>query len=198
MKIVKTTTTPQALPISLSALKEHCRIEDSETVYDADLVRLTRTATEWIEDNCHIVLIDTDYSCYFDSFPDDGPIRLPVLPVSEITDIEYYDANGTVQVLASFQADLFDIPVKVFPAIGQAFPSTQTDRINALEIRLVAGYGPSEASVPETVKQLICLLVYHWHLNRSAVVTGTISKEIEMAAEELTKMVRRNEFETFQ
>jgi uncharacterized phiE125 gp8 family phage protein len=196
MKTVKQTN-PTTLPVQLAAIKDHLRIEDSENIYDADLVDLIRTATEWIEDNCHITLIEKEITCYFDSFPQTREFRLPLLPIQSIESITYVDTNGATQALSSYQEDLLDIPAKLYPAVGQSWPTTQSEKVNAVIIEVIAGYGANETHVPHLAKHLIKLLVGHWFKNREAVATGTISKEIEFSANELVKMLRRNEFEAF-
>jgi uncharacterized phiE125 gp8 family phage protein len=195
MKAVKQTF-PTTLPIQLAAIKDHLRIEDSETVYDGDLTDLIRTAAEWIEANCHITLISTEYLCYFDTFPESGELRLPLHPVSAIEEILYYDVDGASTELTTYQADLIDIPAKIYPAINATFPDTQAEKINAVSVELTAGYGINETFVPQLAKHLIKLLVAHWFKNREAVGVG-VSKEIEFSANELIKMLRRNEFEAF-
>ncbi len=59
------------------------------------------------------------------------------------------------------------------------------DRLDALTITFKAGFGDAETDVPETIRQIVRLLVTHWYTNRSAVNLGTIATEIPMAAESL-------------
>jgi uncharacterized phiE125 gp8 family phage protein len=194
MKITKLTN-PTTLPVTLASIKDHLRIETVETVYDNDLTELIRTASEWVEANCHITLITKSIACYFDKF--DEVVKLPVYPVSAVSSVTYYDESGTSQTLIGYQVDLLDIPAKLYPAIGGQWPETEEGRINGIVVTVTAGYGAADTNVPNLARHLMKLLVGHWFKNREAVLTGVVSKEIEFAANELQKMVRVNEFEWF-
>jgi uncharacterized phiE125 gp8 family phage protein len=194
---VKQLTTP-ALPITLAAVKDHLRIEQSETIYDSELTSLIRTAQEWIFATCHLTLTNTDYKVFFNEFPcESEALKLPLYPILTIEEFKYFNADGNIQG-PDFQVDLIQAPNAIYPAIGEVWPETQKGRINSIEIELSAGYGATESSVPELAKHLIKLLIGHWYKNREAVVTGTISKEIEIAADNLMKLLRVNEFEAFE
>jgi hypothetical protein len=52
-----------------------------------------------------------------------------------------------------------------------------------------AGYGAASA-VPDDAKQAILLLASHWVENREAVLSGTISKEIELSYTALTDRLK--------
>jgi len=62
---------------------------------------------------------------------------------------------------------------------------------------LTVGYGNDDSMVPNLAKHLLRLMVGHWFKHREAVLTGIVSKEIELAADNLMKMLRVNEFEAF-
>jgi len=188
---------PAALPLSLTDAKIHLRVEATETAYDADITHLIRAAGKWVEDNCHVTLITTTFDIVSDKFPE-YRFDLPVFPVISISDFNYYDVNGDLQGIADWQENFDETPCAVFPYINETWPDTQAERIDAVRITLSAGYGTSESDIPVLVKHLIRLLVGHWFKNREAVVVGSISKEIEIAADNLTKMLRVNEFEAFQ
>jgi uncharacterized phiE125 gp8 family phage protein len=47
-----------------------------------------------------------------------------------------------------------------------AWPSTETDKINAVEVEFIAGYGAGAASVPSPIRLAIIHLVCHWFENR--------------------------------
>jgi uncharacterized phiE125 gp8 family phage protein len=194
---VKQTTTP-AIPITLAAVKDHLRIEQSETVYDTELTSLIRTAQEWIFATCHLSLTMAEYEISFDKFPcGRDPLKLPLYPIINIIVAEYEKPDGTIGAVEP-QEDFIQAPSVLVPQPGEEWPEVKQEKIGAVRIELEAGYGATESSVPELAKHLIKLLIGHWFKNREAVVTGTISKEIEIAADNLMKLLRVNEFEAFE
>ncbi len=67
--------------------------------------------------------------------------------------------------------------------ISSSWPATQCVP-NAITITFSTGYGDPE-DVPDGIKLAMLLLVDHWWSNRSAVITGTISKPMEFAVDSL-------------
>jgi len=195
---VKQVSTP-ALPITLASVKDHLRIEQADVSYDADLTSLIRTAQEWIYSTCHLTLTNTIYEAYFDSFPcGKDPIKIPGYPVQEIQTLGYTDLDEGTTFIFGFQEDFIQVPSKLYPAPGEEWPTdVLPEKINAIKVTFLAGFGASATNVPDLPKHLIKLLVAHWFKNREAVITGTISKEIEIAADNLMKLMRVNEFEAF-
>ena len=53
---------------------------------------------------------------------------------------------------------------------GQSWPGTTLKTAAGVTITFVAGYGATSASVPESIRQAILLLVGHWYENREATV----------------------------
>jgi uncharacterized phiE125 gp8 family phage protein len=189
---VKQITTP-ALPITLVAVKDHLRIEQSETIYDDELTSLICTAQEWIFATCHLTLTATDYEIIFEKFPcNKDPLRLPVYPLIGIDSIFYATPQGTLSELVTYQTQDIQVPVAIYP-FDADWPETDEKTINAVFVKATGGY----VVVPELAKHLIKLLIGHWFKNREAVITGTISKEIEISADNLMKLLRVNEFEAF-
>jgi uncharacterized phiE125 gp8 family phage protein len=113
-----------------------------------------------------------------------------VLPIQSITSITYYDANNALQTLSAstYETDLYAEPILIRPAFGQTWPTTY-DRFNAVLVTMQAGYGAASA-VPDDAKQAILLLASHWVENRESVLTGTISKEIELSYTALTDRLK--------
>lgn len=194
---VQQVTYPTALPISLSDIKDHLRIEQSETAYDSDLTHLVRTAAEWVQDNCHIWLINTEILATFETFPNCRQFKLPAYPIQTIDSVKYDNLGGTETTLTGYQSDLVQVPASIYPAISTTWPDTEIENIGAVRIEMTVGYGNDDSTVPNLVKHLLRLMVGHWFKHREAVLTGIVSKEIELAADNLMKMLRVNEFEAF-
>ena len=191
---VRQITNPTAIPISLTEAKDHLLIEQSETAYDNDLTHLIRTAAEWVQDNCHIWLNETEIEAVFETFPEDRQFKLPGWPVQSVDSLQYDDINGTEQTITGYQTDLIDCPASIYPAVNVEWPETQDQKIGAVRVELTVGYPESE--IPHMARHLIRLMVGHWFKHREAV--GTATKEIELTADNLMKMLRVNEFEAFE
>lgn len=194
---IKQISTPVNLPLTLAEAKRQLRIEESETAFDDDITSLIKAAAEWIYATCHVTLITTEYRACFDSFPNTRQFKIPGFPLDQIIVITYRDPSGAAVSAADYQLDKTQVPAAIYPAPGEEWPETQSERIDAVRIDYEAGYGASATNVPELPKHLLRLLVAHWFKNREAVVTGAATKEIEIAADNLMKLIRVNEFESF-
>lgn len=192
-------TSPTALQVSLNALKDHLRIEREDATQDDDLRELLSAAVAYLQDVCHIQLINTQYKAYWDRFPSCGErLRVPLWPVVTIDSLTYYDTDGVSQTISDYQSDLVSAPATLRPAIYEVWPDTQCEKVNAVTLTFTAGYGTAATSIPPMVRHAIKLLVAHWYRNRESVLIGAISKPIEFALESLISQCRVNEFESFQ
>jgi uncharacterized phiE125 gp8 family phage protein len=200
MQVSKTASTE--LAISVADAKRHLHIEQIETYYDADIEAYINAAREYVEDFTNLTLFNTTITAKWNRFPSSmEPLRLPAWPVSSVTSIAYRDTDGTSQSIvpaSGVQTSLGSVPAFILPLPEEEWPNTQTDRVDAVTVVFVAGYGTTTATVPHRIKQAVKLLVAHWFKNREAVVTGTISKEIELAVHSLLNQIRVNEFTEFE
>lgn len=139
-----------ALPVSLAEAKLNLRIDGNEqdTMIEAWLHGITAHAE-------HVTgrsFINQTWRVTLDAFPD--AIELPV-PVSSVT-VKFLDEAGIEQTLdpADYLVDSASEPGYAVPNVGKAWPTTY-DRINAVNVDVVAGYGATEASVPNGIKLYI-------------------------------------------
>jgi uncharacterized phiE125 gp8 family phage protein len=196
-------TSPTTLAVSVPEAKRHLNIEVTESYYDSDIESYLYVAQEWVEEFTNLTLFTTSFSAVWSQFPEDahGPLQIPKSPVISIGTLTYRDTDGTLVNLnkvTEVQTSLSSKPAVILPLPDETWPDTQYDRVDAVTVTFDAGYGATSATVPHRIKQAIKLLVGHWFRNREAVVTGTISKEIELAVESLLKQIRVNEFVEFQ
>jgi uncharacterized phiE125 gp8 family phage protein len=70
-------------------------------------------------------------------------------------------------------------PGRVALAYNKSWPTLSLRPTNAVVVQFTAGYGDAADDVPQRVKQAMLLLIGHWYEHREAVLTGSISKEIE-------------------
>lgn len=160
---------PATEPVTLAQVKLHSRISHSED--DTWLTMAIVVARQYIEKTCELSLITQTRRTTFAGFHKPW-LTLAYGPTVSISEIQYYDQTNNVQTLATYQAALESNPCLIVPAAGQPWPSTMPNRIDAVKVTYVAGYGAA-ADVPAALKQGILLLVDFWYSNRSAVEMGS-------------------------
>lgn len=164
-------------PVNLGEAQNHCiapHDEDSGLLY-----RMIGAATKLVEAQTSRQFIPATWTFYADCF--EPEILLRVCPVQSIEAVRYVDPAGATQTLSpsAYQLDAVSEPARLVPAYGYTWPQTR-EQINSVEVEFIAGYADG-ASVPDHAKHAILLLVGHWYENREAVLTGTVSKEIELS-----------------
>lgn len=175
---VQELTVPAQEPVELAALKTHLRISDS--AQDDELATLSMTARILCESYAGKVLVERNLALFLDRWPqqDNMPwwdgvkegagacgasaLRLPLSPVQSVDAIYLHDTNGGARI----------VPVDEyqFDALGARLsfaqpPAGDLRNMNAIEIRLTAGYGDGGA-VPLVYKQAIRQLAAHLYANR--------------------------------
>ena len=176
--VARVTTSPVQEPVSVAEAKAHLRIDHGDE--DTVIAGLIKAAREMVESDAEISLLPQTLTWYIDAFPA-WEICLRRPPVNSITSITYLDADGTSQTLSAsdYRFDGYSRPARITPAYNEEWPDTYQVN-NAVTIVAAAGY-TSVSEVPQLAKQAIHMLVGHWYDNRETVITGTISKEIELS-----------------
>lgn len=121
---------------------------------------------------------------------EDGEIELPFPPLSgsasDIT-ITYYDGNNSSTTLASTDFRLINpgngYRAKLYPLVDDVWPQYKV-RKDAVTVRFNCG-STSASNVQPTLNHAMNMLVSHWYENRSVLVIGSISKEMELGLEAL-------------
>lgn len=118
---------------------------------------------------------------------DDGEIELPFPPFNAISSITYYDEGNNSTTLASTDYRVIDAGngnrAKLYPQIDEVWPNTRY-RQDAVAIEYTCG-STCSSNVSPTIRHAAMLLISHWYENRSALVVGTISKEMEFGIQSL-------------
>lgn len=181
-------TAPAREPISLTEAKRQLRVELSDTAEDPLILSLIKTVREYAESETGRALLSQTWELTLDDFRD--VIRLPRPPAQSVTSITYYDTNSTLQTLApaNYVLDTSEEPARICLAYGYSWPWVY-DRPSGVVVRFVAGYGDNPSEVPESLKAAMLLHLGHLFENREAVITGTISSEIEFS---YSSLINRN------
>lgn len=176
---------PAVEAVLLASAKDHLHVDGDDEL--ALISGLIAAGIRHVEERLSRSLINQTWKLTLDQWPACAPVTIVRTPVRSINSITYIDQDGVTQTLAAnaWQLDNSRSPARLAPAPGLSWPPLQAGRMNAVTIEFIAGYGPSWNDVPEDIRHAVLMLIAHWHANREAVVTGTISKELEFAVSEL-------------
>lgn len=183
------TTAPTTLALTLADAKLQLNV--SSTIDDSLITSHIKAATLMLENRTNRCFVTQTRKLLMQSFYDEQHMRdryvvLPRSPVKSVSSITYVASEGTTTTLPSsdYTASIYDQPSKIGEAYNAVWPDVR-HQPNAVVVTYVAGHSTVSAGVPENVKHAIRMVVGHWYRNREAVLTGSISKEIEMGVDAL-------------
>lgn len=177
--------TPAAEPVPLDELKLHLRVDHDEE--DPLIVQLGKTAREYVEQDLHRALLESEWDWKLDGFPIarrlsagsanvhsprerlpwlidySEVLEAPLAPLRSVTSITYIDPAGDQQTLSAsgYAVDSLSEPARISPAQGLNWPAARRE-LDAVTIRFKAGW-PSAAAIPEGLKLAIKQLVNLWY-----------------------------------
>jgi len=160
---------PATLPVTLEEARRFLRVDSTEE--DPVLEALIAAATTYCDGYSGILhrgLITQTWRLPAAAFPvlPASQIRLPLIPVQEVTEIAYYDSAGVVIMdPASYALHTDATGSYVTVAAGGSWPAA-TARDDAVQILYVVGYGDLPTDVPAAVRQAILLMVSAWYDDR--------------------------------
>ena len=178
---VFTGSTSGTEPVTVDEAKTHMRVDIDD---DDDLIGvLVGAAREYAETVLNRRLLTETKTQYFDAFANEMELKKP--PLQSVTGISYVDTDGDDQDL---DEDTYDVDINVEPrvirlAYDQSWPDIRNTP-NAVTVTYVAGYGDA-TDVPDSIKQMILMLVAHWYENREASLVGTSITPVPLAVESL-------------
>lgn len=177
-------TPPTVEPVTLAEAKAHLRVHHDDE--DSFIGSLITAATRHVERTLGISLMERTYKLTLDAFAD--AIELPRGPVSSVTSVQYVDADGVTQTVATdaYSADLISAPRQwLVRNSGATWPNT-IDAVNAVSVTYVAGYEELPAELAD-LKHAILLLIGHWYSVRETVNVGNIVSEVPLAFDALVQ-----------
>lgn len=160
-------TQPSVEPISLTDAKTFLKVDG--TSEDALITSLITAARVHFENETWMPLCTQTWKLNLDESEVKTYIGISKSPVQSITHIKYFDENEDQQTLStgSFQTDVLNEPARIKIL---TMPNIY-DRMNAMEIQFVCGYGVA-ASVPKPIIEALELLIGHWYQHREAAVAA--------------------------
>lgn len=147
-------TAPAALAVSMADARLAVKIEADDTSMDTAITVCIAGITAYAEHQMQRSIINRTLRQTLDSFPD--AIKLYSPPIASVSYVKYYDADNVLQTLApdDYTVDTVSEPGYIVPAPGVTWPSTY-NKINAVQVQYVAGYGATDASTPDNIRMYI-------------------------------------------
>lgn len=175
---------PTDLPFDLTTAKAHLRVTDSAD--DTLITALITVAVQRVEEWANVRFMTQTWDVLFDEFPECDYIQLPLWPIASVTHLKYYDIDGVLQTLSSadyiLSGERRPPQITLAPTVG-GWPSIQSNRIDAVQLRVVAGRGIADvAKVPQNMIHAAKLVLGHLYENRED-MEALSTKGIPSAAE---------------
>lgn len=183
------TVAPATLPVTLSALKAHVRVDFTDD--DDTLQTYLDAAVSHLDGYSGILgrcLVTQTWRQGFRAWQ--ARLPLPFPDASSIV-LTYSDADGAEQTVDAAMYQVIETAMGGEVVLKEAFtrPDLQPDREDPVRITFAAGYGDSD-DVPAAIKAAAMMLAGHWYANREAVVTGESSAALPMGVDLLTAPFR--------
>lgn len=179
-------TAPTNLPFDLEDLKRQLRIDGEDD--DAYINQIAHAAVAYIDGRGALgrAMITQTWAQWVQN---PGTVRVEMTPFRSLSSVQYYDAAGVLQTatVGDFEAIGAGDKVYIRPKDGFTWPNSE-DRPDAIKLTYVAGYGDTAASVPETIRHALALLVTHWYEHREPV--DRMGQELPYAVEALLNVER--------
>lgn len=193
---LKLTVAPENYPVTLEEAKAHLRLGDS-TDEDPIVEALIAAATEQAEIFTARRFVEQTWKLYGDTFSQlttcgSAAIQIPYPPLVEIDSVKYYDTQGTLRTLVEdtdYQVETFSEPARISPMPGTVWPSTEANKLNAVEISFICGYVDDDVDtenrllIPYSIRAAILLILAHLFEHRQEFVVGSIIAKIPMTSE---------------
>ena len=173
--------------MTLAEAKAHCRVDTSDD--DTYIGTLITAARQWVEEYLDRSLVNTQWTMRLDAFPYE--IELPRPPIASsgtVTAVTLTytlgdDSTATLSTSA-YRVDRQSTPGVVRQLRNGTWPANLDD-YNAVQVTWWGGYGTAGSSVPAAIRHAMLMLIAFWYDNRSTVLVGSISKQLEFAVESL-------------
>jgi uncharacterized phiE125 gp8 family phage protein len=187
---VQIVTAPAAEPISLAEAKNHLRVDyvDDDHLIQSQIIAVR----EYAETSTNRAFVTQTWKYVLDAFPalpqsslswqdNFDQFRIPFPPLQSVTSIVWIDQNGNSNTIppANYIVDATSEPARVALNVGQIWPADTLQPIAGVQVTFTAGYG-APGRVPESLKQMMKLLLGAWYQNREDVVVDRRVAAVEL------------------
>jgi len=176
-------TPPAIEPITLEEARTHIRSDSADD--GTEVTQFIETARVKMEAKLRRALITQTLDIFRDSFPGLlGVIEIPRPPTQSVTSITYLDTNGDSQTLSAsnYVVTTNSTPARIVPADGEQWPDTQV-MVDAVTIRIVAGYGDAAADVPAPIVQGMLLAITDMYDHRGTQIIGAAASAMPITVD---------------
>lgn len=173
-----------AEPVSIDEAKAQCRMveDDSEDTFIESLIAPARAYVERITRFFWVAATRTER---FNAFGDYLEIfRGPIATLTSIT----YGPDGTGTSYSGAQVNLGARPVRIYPAVDDAFP--ELDDGNTIIVTFTSGALSSTSEEYLIGKRAMLILIAHWFEYRESAAAGIVSKDVDFTVRELLDSIR--------
>jgi len=154
-------TAPVNLPVSLATVKTFLRVDGSTD--DALITQLIKAATETGEGITRRSFITQTLDWTFDAWPSSCVLNVPRPRLQSVTSVKYLEDDATEHTWTDYTVDAKSEPGVI---VFEDLPGVTLEESGAVTVRFVAGYGLSEADVPDHIKLALMQLVSYWYETR--------------------------------
>ena len=192
--LLKRVTAPANLPVTVDQVKLDLRLQyDAE---DSIITSIIQAATDYVDVPRGVInkaLITQNWKLSARGF-DNGRIDIPVSPVQSIESIQYFDINEEVQTIDADNFYLYGDEDSAWLQAKTAFAMPAFfDRLDAVNITFIAGFGDTAEDIPASISQALRMLCAFWFENRTAVAVGAglVVTELPLAVQSLISINRK-------
>lgn len=166
----KLVTAPSQKPLSDVELKTYLRITEDEFFNDEMLKTFLGSAVARVEDETGRALINQTWDLIFDSWEEliwadrsAGILRvMPFGVCQSVVSVSYLDENEDTHTVSSDQYKISGLGTEatriVFHADGD-FEYPDLYEVDPITVRIICGYGDTQASVPDQIKTALMVIV---------------------------------------
>mgnify|MGYP003624615213 CR=1 FL=1 len=191
--LLNRTVEAAAYPVTVDEVKSDLRIQ--HTSDDTRIAGLIAAATDFMDVPSGAIgkaLINQTWALSVESYEADNSIIIPITPVSSIISIQYFDVDNVSRTLTVSDFHLYGNQDRAWIKAknGIVVPSV-FDRLDAITVTFVAGFGASSTNIPNSIRQAISILIAHWYENPTGFATGANVTELPFAVQSLINLNRK-------
>ncbi len=156
-------TPPLVEPVTLVEAKAHLRVTHAD---DDDYIgKLIAAARRQVEMRTGLRLMSQVWRVFFDAWPENGVLCLPLSPLISVNELKILDADDVSVTVdpAHYVVDVATSRLALRP--GRSVPRVSRT-LGGVQLLVTAGFGASAANVPQELKQAVLLIVGHWFAHR--------------------------------
>lgn len=183
----KIITAVTAEPITSAEAIKYARTGTLDAEDTALLTDIIKAAREYCENKTGLALATQTIEALPEQFGFKNYIKLPCPPLQCVTSIKYTDSAGTETTMTAgtdYIVDADSDTGRIVLPYRKTWPCFTPYPSNPIRIRYIAGFYTSNL-IPNAIKQAMYMLISYWWDKRSAVLIGSISKELEFAVSAL-------------